>query len=147
MSLRIREDRRRFTFYRLSDSEKGEVKRKLLEALLPKEEILAALIYGSFVSSPVLRDIDVGVLAGGRVPYEELPYYEEILSDELSRIIGIPVDVRVIDYAPPWFRAKVLEGEVLLERSLGMISIMRFIVKQIQRDFEAMIRTILRKTA
>ncbi|MDK2373051.1 MAG: nucleotidyltransferase domain-containing protein [Candidatus Korarchaeota archaeon] len=119
----------------------------MLEALLPREEILAVLIYGSFISSSVFRDIDVGVLTGGRVPYGELPCYEETLSDELSRIVGIPVDVRVIDYAPPWFRAKVLEGEVLLERSPGMVSIMRFIVKQIQRDSEAMIRTVLGKIA
>jgi len=147
MSLRIREDRQRFTFYRLSGPERGEVKRKLLEALLPREEVLAALIYGSFISSPVFRDIDVGVLTGGKVSYKELPYYEETLSDELSRIIGIPVDVRVIDYAPPWFRAKVLEGEVLLERSPGMVSIMRFVVDQIQRDFEAVIGTALRKVA
>ncbi|GEM_PF-5766359 len=55
------------------------------------------------------------------------------------------MDVRVIDYAPPWFRAKVLEGEVLLERLPGMVSIMRFIVEQIQRDFEVMIRIVLRK--
>ncbi|GEM_PF-5067337 len=66
MSLRIREDRQRFTFYRLSDPEKGEVKRRLLEALLPREEILAAIVYGGFISSSVFRDIDVGVLTGGR---------------------------------------------------------------------------------
>ncbi len=42
---------------------------------------------------------------------------------------------RIIDYAPPWFRAKVPEGKVLLERSRGMVSIARFTVKQIQKDF------------
>ncbi len=126
------QDRQKFTFYRLSDSEKGLVRRKLIKALKSREEILVVIIYGSFISSPIFRDIDIGILTGGKISYKELLEYEDILSEELSHIVGLPVDVRVIDYAPLWFRAKVLRGEVLLERSSGMVPILRFLVNQIR---------------
>ena len=41
---------------------------------------------------------------------------KEKLAEELESTIKIPVDIRVIDYAPVWFKIEALNGEVLIER-------------------------------
>jgi len=45
------------------------VKGKIFEALNSKEEISVAVLYGSFISSDVFRDVDIGIIVSVEIPY------------------------------------------------------------------------------
>lgn len=106
-----------------------EERRRVLDAirgyLTERSEVLLAVVYGGFVGREVFRDVDVAVFTGGRVDYDDEPYYVYTLSDELSRLTGLHVDVKLLDYAPPGFVITVLrEGVVLFSRLPGLRSIL-----------------------
>ncbi|MCY0868391.1 MAG: nucleotidyltransferase domain-containing protein [Desulfurococcus sp.] len=137
MSLRIREDVEKFTFYELSLEEKKRVVEVLSKALLERREVLLAVVFGGFVKYSVFRDIDVAVFTGYKIPYSEVEAYEEELSRTLGPLVGIPVDTIIVDYAPPWFRAKALEGVVLVEREVALAERLRFKSIQEVNDIKA----------
>jgi len=80
--------------------------------------VLLAVVYGSFVRRSFFRDLDVAVYTGGLA--EDPLRLEATLCAELTEALGLPVDARVIDEAPPWFKLKVLEeGVVIYEKKRG----------------------------
>jgi len=80
--------------------------------------VLLALVYGSFTRRSFFRDVDVAVYTGGLA--DDPLRLETLLCAELSRAVGLPVDVRVIDEAPPLFKLRVLrEGVVVHEKLRG----------------------------
>ena len=96
---------------------------KLREALGERREILLAVLHGGFASSKVFRDVDIAVYTGYRVKYEDEPLYTLELSEELTRLAGLPVDVHLLDYAPPGFQVEALRKcIVLVERLPGLRS-------------------------
>ncbi len=98
--------------FMLPKTKKEEITETLREALLKKEEILFAYLHGSFIKDGPFRDIDVAVYVNrptGR-------FYEEELEEELSRLVGFPVDVRILNNAPVEFRFRVIEGELLFSK-------------------------------
>ncbi len=137
MSLRILEDRRKFEFHRLSPEERVRVLRLLSKVLEHRVEVLLAVVFGGFIKSEVFRDVDIAVFTGYRVPYNRVEEYEEELSRGLENLIKLPVDVKVIDYAPPWFRAKALDGVVLIEREPALAVRLKFKSLQEVRDIKA----------
>ena len=137
MSLRILEDKRRFEFHRLSPGERDRVVKALAKALSGREEIVLAVVFGGFVKSEVFRDIDVAVFTRYTIPYDRVEVFEEELSKYLESIVGLPVDVRVIDYAPSWFRVRALNGVVLVERKPALVARLRFKSWQEVNDFKA----------
>ncbi len=144
MSLRILEDKRKFTYYRLKDEEKNKIIKTLSNILRKRKEILLAVVFGSFVRSEVFRDIDVAVFTGYKIPYNEVEVYEENLAKDIESLINIPVDVVVIDYAPPWFRVKALEGTVLVEREVALAARLKFKSTQEVNDLLAKMQKIFR---
>ena len=117
MSLEL-EEKERFQFHRLSPREKVELLRELGEELSKHEEILLAIVFSSFLRDYPLRDIDVAVyIAGSRDPLS----YELELEEELERKISYPVDIVVLNNAPPWLIEKVLEiGKQLFTKQPGL---------------------------
>jgi len=80
--------------------------------------VLLAVVYGSFVRRSFFRDLDVAVYTGGLA--EDPLRLEATLCAELTEALGVPVDARVVDEAPPWFKLKVLEeGVVVYEGRRG----------------------------
>ena len=123
MSKLRRAEEKRLMPRRLGAEERRQMVERLGKALEKRREILLALIHGGFASSSVFRDIDVAVYTGYRISYEEEPLYTLELSEELTRITGIPVDVHLLDYAPPGFQAETLRnGITLVERMPGLRS-------------------------
>jgi len=108
------EERERFRFYSLSPQEKEGLLEKLREELSRHEEIKLAVVFGSFLKDYPFRDIDVAVyVVGGADPLD----YKLGLEEELERKIGYPIDIAVLNEAPPWFVRKVLrEGRALFTR-------------------------------
>ncbi len=89
--------------------------------------MLLAAVHGGFLESEVFRDVDVVVFTGFRVTRNEEVEFCEEFSDLLTKEIGIYVDVRLLDYAPPSFRVSSLSNcKILVERdSLLKISLLR----------------------
>ncbi len=134
---RILDERRKFTYYRLSWSEREKLIEKIVEFMSSRDEVLLAIVYGGFLESSVFRDIDVAVYTMYRIPWSEAYRYEYMLSEELTRVTSIYVDVVLLDYAPLWFKKKVLEnGRVVFERYKWVKTKLDYIVLSEYCDIE-----------
>jgi len=106
--------------------------RVLREALLRRGEVRLALVFGGFlVPGKPVRDIDVAVYTGYRVPEEEMYLYMDELGEYLEEALRVElglekaVDVVLLDYAPPALRAAILRGgRVLVNREPGARAIL-----------------------
>ncbi|RLF01236.1 MAG: hypothetical protein DRJ59_06475 [Thermoprotei archaeon] len=119
-------------YYEATPEEKRALLKRLLSVLSRREEVLIAIIYGSFTRRRFFRDVDLAVYTGGSV--EDPLRFESRLSLELSKVLGMRVDVKVVDEAPAWFRLKIArEGAVIYEKIPGIYSIF---VKEAVGDFQ-----------
>ncbi|USS41007.1 nucleotidyltransferase domain-containing protein [Thermococcus aggregans] len=98
--------------YNLSASERKALKERIKDYLKSRREVLFAYIHGSFLENRPFRDIDVAVF----IKSKPGRFYEMELEEELSRLTGFPVDVRVLNNAPVEFRFHVIGGELLFSR-------------------------------
>lgn len=105
-------------FYQMSPVEKQQIVEIIINALKPREEIKFAFIYGSFYDPQgdnlPFRDIDVGVYTQG-INEKTAVYYEFDLSEQLSTLVKMPVDVRVINFAPLTFQFHVVRGQLIID--------------------------------
>ncbi len=109
----------RFRFFRLSPREKAEIADKLRRMLSGLKEVSLAIIYGSFLKEYPFRDIDVAIyIGGGNV--DQLDYKLK-LDTMLSEYLRYPVDVKILNNAPPWFTRRVLEDGKLLFNSVPFL--------------------------
>ena len=91
------------------------VKETLKKLLEDREEILFAYLHGSFLHTEGYRDVDVAVYVDPK-KVSDFMEYELELSVELEAVVGLPIDVKVLNSAPPAFRYRVLSGELLFVR-------------------------------
>jgi len=111
MSLEL-EERECFRFFRLSSQEKEVLIEKLREVLDRHGEVMLAVVFGSFLKDYPFRDIDIAVYIVG---VEDSLDYKLRLEEELEEVIDYPIDVVVLNEAPPWFVKKVLnEGRPIV---------------------------------
>lgn len=88
-----------------------------LEAMLRKHgEVVFAYIYGSFTEGLAFHDIDVGVYTL-EITEEESTNYSLILGQMLSKELQVPVDIRVLNFAPVSFLYEVIRGNLIFERN------------------------------
>lgn len=79
------------------------------------KEIVAAYLYGSFVTDLFFADIDLGILTQNDI--EEILNFELDLENRLERIVKYPVDVRLLNRAPLSFCQNVIRHRnVILDR-------------------------------
>jgi hypothetical protein len=104
-------------FHALSEGERPEVIEKIVARLREEGPILFAFLYGSFLSDPLFRDIDIGIFVR-RMARSEYSAYEGELSRALEDALGLPlpVEVKVINDAPLPFRFSVITGRSLFTR-------------------------------
>jgi len=108
------EERERFRFFDLKPEEREELLGRLRRELGKREEVKLAIVHGSFLTGRPFRDVDVAVYV---VVEGDLLDYKLRLEEELERELGYPIDVAVLNEAPPWFVRRVLrEGRPLLAR-------------------------------
>ena len=109
----------RFKFHLLCGKEKGRILSRLKAALMKEKYIILAVIHGSFPLDQPFRDVDVAVYLHGEVDPLD---FKLKLDDRLSRELGYPIDVRLLNDAPPNFIINVLErGEILIEKIEGLM--------------------------
>jgi len=108
------EEREYFRFYKLSSSEKRSVVERLQKLLSAREEVLLAVLFGSFTGNSTFRDIDVALYVVGVDDYLK---YKIELDQALTDSLGYPVDTSILNNAPPWFIVEVCEsGQLLLSK-------------------------------
>lgn len=103
---------------------------------------MLATIYGSFLSSKPFRDVDIAIFTGYSISFIDVGSYEEEISLSIEDLVSLPIDVKVIDYAPPWFRVTALGGLVIVEKIPCLAVILKFKSLQEVNDFEVKKRKI-----
>ena len=89
--------------------------RTVTAALEAEPDVLFAYLHGSFLTGGGFHDVDVGVHLAA--PADRRLTRTLDLTVRLTRGAGFPVDVRVLDGAPPAFRFHVFRtGRLLLSR-------------------------------
>ena len=102
--------------YRYFERNKEEVLKKLRLILNSEEEVLLAIVFGSFVELNSYRDVDVAIYAKSK----DLEYVAK-LSARLELELGIPVDVVPLDEISSKFRYSVLvNGIIVVEKISGI---------------------------
>lgn len=96
---------------RLSREERLRLVEKLREIFGRDKAVLFAYLHGSIVGEGPLRDVDVAVwLRGGIDPVD----YILRKALEVEAHVGMPVDIQVLNLAPPTFRYTVYTRGLLL---------------------------------
>ncbi len=79
------------------------------------KEIVAAYLYGSFITKRLFSDIDLGILTGN--DFKRTLNFEFELENRLEKIVKYSVDVRVLNRAPLSFCQNVIRHrKVILDR-------------------------------
>ena len=107
----------RARYYRLSRQEREAVIARIKAILEGEENVLLALLFGSFVELDSFRDIDIAVYTKGD---EEL-FKLFRLANRLEEEIGYPIDLVPLNAIPPTFRHYILvRGVLLVEKEPGL---------------------------
>ncbi len=100
----------------LNREEREELIKRLEKGLRNREEIAFAYLYGSFAEDLSFHDIDVGIYLL-EIEQEESTSYGIALSQTLSNEVKLPVDVRVLNFAPVLFVYHVIRGVLIFDRN------------------------------
>ncbi len=100
--------------YMVTTEEKERLSEKISAILAKEKRIVFACLYGSFLTEPFFRDIDIGIFVKG-LPSRCYFDYEFELSQKIKGSLKVPfeIDVRVINTAPLSFRFHVIRGKVI----------------------------------
>lgn len=102
----------------MSLDQKRQAIETITNFLSAKDEIDFAFLYGSFNDyddNLAFHDIDIGVYVH-EIEERRATYYALELSDQLSLLLHVTVDVRVLNFAPVPFLYHVINGELILEK-------------------------------
>jgi uncharacterized protein len=130
---------------------RAELDRETLVELLraelkTRQEIMLAVLHGSFLLGGTYRDIDVAVWLGPGLPSPgERFRYALDLSVGLHLRLGLPVDVRVLNDAPLAFRYHALQGRPLVTRDETFLDELRARTWDDYLDFQPYARQYLRE--
>ncbi|MDI6811241.1 MAG: nucleotidyltransferase domain-containing protein [archaeon] len=97
----------------ISGAEKEEIKRRIVDVLEKRTEILFAYLHGSFLEEN-FRDIDAAIYVTELDDKRDVLAYELGLERVLEEAIRFPIDVRILNAAPLAFRFKVIKDGILL---------------------------------
>lgn len=100
----------------LNREQREELIKRLERGLRDREEIAFAYLYGSFAEDISFHDIDVGIYLSG-IEHEESTFYSIALSQTLCNEMKLPVDVRVLNFAPVLFVYHIIRGILIFDRN------------------------------
>jgi len=99
----------------LTPEEREAIIESLRRELQKRPKIVFAYLLGSFAEGLPFRDIDIAIWVEG-VSREQAWDYEVQIATELTRILGIEVDVRLLNFAPLGFCLNAVNGILLFSR-------------------------------
>jgi len=100
----------------LNIKQKEQLKRDLVSCLKSDEEIKRIVVFGSFLSNPEPKDMDVAVFQESEQPY--LPLALKYRKQTRSVSIRIPLDIIPLrnDVPADTFLQEIEQGETIYER-------------------------------
>jgi uncharacterized protein len=103
------------TQYKIQTETRESLVRRLSDELEKKPTVTFGYLYGSVLDSDTVHDVDVGVYLRESEAATNAATAVD-LSNRLTALIGMPVDVRVLNEAPLSFVYHVLRGHLLVCR-------------------------------
>jgi hypothetical protein len=94
--------------------EKDKIRSRLGELLQDHKEVIFAYVYGSFAEEGTFHDIDLGIFVSGISEKDSINYMLD-LAQRLSAEVRLPVDVRVLNFAPVTFLYHVIQGDLVAD--------------------------------
>ncbi|MGI9952907.1 nucleotidyltransferase domain-containing protein [Moorellaceae bacterium AZ2] len=85
--------------------------------LSPRKEIVFAYLHGSFLLPVPCGNVDIAVYVEESALKARVWEYEADLSAALEPLVGMPVDVLVLNRAPVALRYHATRGEVLVSKN------------------------------
>jgi predicted nucleotidyltransferase len=104
--------------FRLDREEREAVLASLARALSARADVSFATVFGSVLQPYPFRDIDIAVWISG----EPDASVDLELAAALTRLAGVPVDVRVVNQAPVTFLYHALRGRPLSVRDENLLT-------------------------
>lgn len=100
--------------FKLSKNQKEKIEETLKDLLQVKNDIIFTYIHGSFLLNLPFHDIDLAIFVN-ETAVNELSCldYEIQLSIELELVIKIPIDIKIINFAPLPFKYNITKGNLL----------------------------------
>jgi predicted nucleotidyltransferase len=84
----------------LAEEERKKIEEVLSNCLEKEKTFLFAYLHGSFAEGRPFRDIDIAVfIEESKIPKEKAIDFEMLISQRLEKIVKIPIDVKIINYA------------------------------------------------
>jgi predicted nucleotidyltransferase len=98
----------------ITKQDKEKITKTISSYLQNHKEIVAAYLFGSYVSGQPYGDIDLGILV--RNEPENLLEYEFELEIKLEELVKFAVDVRILNKAPVSFVQNVIRhGQIIID--------------------------------
>ena len=86
----------------------------IIKSLLTnRDEVMFAYLHGSFQNKTNFGDVDVALYLTG-VPEKGFLQYELDFEQEMEAVIKLPVDIRVLNNAPPSFKYSAIKNGIRL---------------------------------
>ena len=107
--------------YTLDTQQRAAVLDQIRAELAHEPELLFAYVYGSFVESEVVHDIDIGVYVRSDKPENATTLALDV-ARRLTARLRLPVDIRVLNRAPVSFLYHVLRGRLIISREEKLLT-------------------------
>ena len=129
-----------------SDSNREDLRRRLVRELGARSEIVLAILHGSFERGEAFRDIDVAIWLdpAGHTKDQRFRYALD-LAVQLRVSLGYPADVHVLNDAPLAFRYHALAGSPVVVRDETLLDELRARTWDEYFDFLPLARHYLRE--
>ena len=99
------------------EKDKKELIQQLKENLIKEESIIFAYLHGSFLREEEFNDVDIALYLDEKTAKEIEPVdFELSLSLKIEKSLKVPVDIKLLNYAPLSFRYQVTRGYLLVNR-------------------------------
>ena len=102
--------------FRLLPEKRQELIVRLAKIIGKRPEVQFVYLYGSFREDLPFHDIDLGIYIADFTKEDETVFYALDLSHTLSRDLGFPDDVRVLNAASIPFLFQVIKGDLIFEK-------------------------------
>jgi predicted nucleotidyltransferase len=102
---------------RHEEQEKKRIQQEIRDYVFSEHpEIAAVYLFGSYLTAVAFKDIDIGLLS--KAPVDTPMDLELTIECDLEKRLGVPLDIRLLNHAPPAFCFNVFkQGTIILDRN------------------------------
>ena len=93
-----------------------EINKKIKKVLEKDENIIFAILHGSYLVTPHFKDIDLAIFLKPNLKHEFGNYYEVELPVNLMREINVSIDISILNSSSLGFKYQTLKGKILFCR-------------------------------